>query len=142
MGKRVAVNPKSLLNLKPKSAEWLREHKIHLNHPHSELSKNLISKNRKGKLTGETNHKWKGDKVGYSALHAWVYRKLGKPNICDACGDTEASRYNWASKSRLYLRELSDWIRLCSSCHSKFDKIRLEIRTMETKVEDYRRMMI
>ena len=32
------------------------------------------------------NHKlWKGDKVGYDALHTWLYRELGKPDTCEFC---------------------------------------------------------
>ena len=30
-------------------------------------------------VKGELNHSWKGDKVGYWGVHAWVYKQLGKP---------------------------------------------------------------
>lgn len=71
------------------------------------------------KLTGEANPIWKGDSVGYSALHAWVRRKLGTPNLCGRCNTTTAKRYEWANISGEYKRDLSDWIRLCTSCHRK-----------------------
>lgn len=71
--------------------------------------------------TGELNHTWKGDEVGYRALHSWVERNLGRPQKCEHCGDTNKKRYHWANKSREYKRELSDWLRLCVACHKKYD---------------------
>lgn len=75
-------------------------------------------------VTNENQWKWKGDKVSYSALHAWIRRKLGRPTICCHCGKTETRKYymHWANISGEYKRELSDWIRLCALCHKKFDK--------------------
>ena len=29
--------------------------------------------------------------------------------------------FEWANKSHKYLRKLSDWISLCSSCHKQYD---------------------
>ncbi len=70
---------------------------------------------------GDKNPMWKGEQVGYTALHDWVVLRLGKPRKCMFCGVTNAKRYNWANISRNYKRELNDWIRLCTSCHMKFD---------------------
>lgn len=70
--------------------------------------------------TGENNKKWKGDNVGYYALHRWVRRTLGIPTRCSRCGGT-AKRLDWANVSREYKREKDDWIALCSTCHGKFD---------------------
>ncbi len=67
---------------------------------------------------------WKGDKVQYDALHDWVRKHLGKPSKCDFCGTTEAKRFEWANKTGEYKRELSDWLRLCKSCHVIYDKKR------------------
>lgn len=75
---------------------------------------------RKGENTGTENPNWKGDKVGYFALHAWVYRKLGKAQICTHC--QSKNRIQWANKSHQYKRNLNDWISLCQSCHMKYDK--------------------
>ena len=66
------------------------------------------------------NHMWKGDKVGYTSLHQWLYRKLGQPNKCEHCGKNK--KCDWANKSGKYKRIVSDWIRLCRKCHIKFDK--------------------
>lgn len=74
---------------------------------------------------GERNNKWKGDRVGYNALHAWVGRQLGKPKECSNCGFTSDNgrQFHWANISGKYFRDLSDWERLCASCHFKKDDI-------------------
>lgn len=68
---------------------------------------------------GEKNGYWKGDGVGYAALHNWVRRRLVKPTICPKCG-----RKGWielSNKSHQYKRDLTDWEYLCRSCHSSYD---------------------
>lgn len=57
----------------------------------------------------------------YMNLHNWVKSKLGKPYNCENCGIKDAKKFEWANKSGDYKKELSDWIRLCTSCHRKFD---------------------
>lgn len=72
----------------------------------------------------DDNHpNWKGDKVGYAGLHDWVEKILGKPGSCEHCGKTglKGRKIHWANKSQKYLRKKSDWVRLCSSCHKKYD---------------------
>lgn len=44
--------------------------------------------------------------------------------MCEHCKSTTKKRYEWANASGDYLRNLSDWIRLCKSCHIKYDKDR------------------
>lgn len=70
---------------------------------------------------GEKNNKWKGDNVGYTGMHHWVSRHLGKPKKCEYCKSTKENKYEWANKSRDYKRDLSDWLRLCVKCHRKYD---------------------
>lgn len=72
--------------------------------------------------TDEKNKNWKGDKVGYHGLHIWVAKHLGKPNKCEDCGTTKAKRFEWANISKNYRRDLTDWKRLCTKCHVKFDR--------------------
>jgi hypothetical protein len=73
---------------------------------------------------GEKSYCWKGDKVGYSGIHMWVRLKLGQPTKCEMCGKIKLKgRFiQWANKDHKYKRKLSDWIRLCTSCHSKYDR--------------------
>ena len=70
---------------------------------------------------GKRHWAWKGDGVGRGALHDWVKRRLGVPKICELCKTTKAKKYEWANKSREYKRDLSDWTRLCTRCHRKYD---------------------
>ena len=89
-------------------------------------SKEEIQK-RVAHFMNENHHYWKGDNVSYSGLHKWVARKLGKPKRCDKCGDVNANRYNWSNISGKYLRDLSDWWRLCCKCHWSYDEISKKI---------------
>lgn len=79
-------------------------------------------------LRDEKSHNWKGVNVGYGGLHSWVKRHLGKPDICDNCKKNKlyGKKIHWANKSVKYKRDLSDWIRLCVSCHWKYDKVYLK----------------
>ena len=72
-------------------------------------------------MVGERNRAWRGDKVGYVALHDWVKRWKGKPKICEHCGKA-IGKIEWANKSGEYKRDLSDWISLCVPCHRIYDK--------------------
>lgn len=75
-----------------------------------------------GQTMGDKNIKWKGDDVGYDALHDWVARVKGRPKQCEHCGSNNPDkRYEWANKSREYKRDENDWIRLCRSCHMRYD---------------------
>src|SRR3990167_11380164 len=74
------------------------------------------------KIRGENSGLWKGDNVGYRALHYWVVSELGQPNECSECGKIGYGRQmHWANRSHEYKRELSDWLRLCVVCHKKYD---------------------
>ena len=101
---------KSILNLQPEN--WRGKH-------FSEEHKAKIKNARKGIM----RYNWKGDRVGYHALHNWVARWRGKPDTCEHCGRTNLSgrAIHWANKSGKYLRKLSDWLRLCVPCHKQYD---------------------
>jgi hypothetical protein len=85
--------------------------------------------------TGIKHFAWKGDKVGYNALHTWIYRTLGKATICSNAKCkyprkdglnrimTKPKRYEWANINWKYRRNTKDWIQLCPSCHRTFDLI-------------------
>jgi len=72
---------------------------------------------------GDKNVNWKGDGVGYWALHTWLNRKYGKPRVCELCGDTKHSRYEWANKNGVYDRNIKNWLRLCKLCHQRYDQV-------------------
>lgn len=76
---------------------------------------------KQGETIAENNTNWKGDGVGYFALHDWIRRRLGTPSKCENCGTTRHTRYEWANISGEYLRDLTDWVRLCKNCHVLID---------------------
>lgn len=79
-------------------------------------------------LYGEDNPGWKGDQVKYRSLHSWVERRLGKPQLCSNCQTNKSKRFNWANISHEYKRDLDDWIRLCGSCHIKYDRYGMKLK--------------
>jgi hypothetical protein len=72
-------------------------------------------------ISGDKHWNWKGDKVGYYGVHDWIEKELGKPNYCSNCGSLKAKKFEWSNISSLYKRDITDWIRLCTSCHRYFD---------------------
>ncbi len=76
------------------------------------------------RFIGENNLRWKGDEVGYLALHDWVIRKLGQPDTCEHCKKSglKARQIHWANTDHKYKRNLTDWLRLCAKCHKAYDK--------------------
>lgn len=76
--------------------------------------------------SGDKNIKWKGKDASYAAKHMWVKYHFGSPQECEHCGKTEKRMYHWANISKEYIRERSDWLRLCVPCHKKFDLDRLK----------------
>lgn len=64
---------------------------------------------------------WKGEDVSYQRKHQWVRYWFGEAMECEHCGTTNAKKYDWANISGLYKRDSADYIRLCRSCHKKYD---------------------
>jgi len=71
------------------------------------------------KNTAEKNGMWKGDEVGYDALHEWIKKRLVKPKLCEIC--KKIPPYDLANISGEYKRKLNDWEFLCRKCHMKKD---------------------
>ncbi len=70
---------------------------------------------------GEKSPRWKGDNVGYGALHSWITRQKGTPLICEHCHRKNKRKYEWANISHKYKRDVNDFIRLCTRCHRRYD---------------------
>lgn len=74
------------------------------------------------KLQGAGNGMWKGDRAGYMAIHLWLRRQRGDPKKCEKCPLNDPERkYEWANIDHKYKRVVEDWLRLCTSCHRKYD---------------------
>jgi len=78
-----------------------------------------LRKSLKGINKGEKNSMWKGDEVGYNALHGWVRRHKPKPELCEKC--KEKKPYDLANISGEYKRDINDFEWLCRKCHMKSD---------------------
>ena len=76
--------------------------------------------------TGERNATWRGDQAGYQALHLRVESARGKPSHCERCGTSDLStRYEWANLTGNYT-DVTDYERMCVTCHRRFDAERRE----------------
>jgi len=71
-------------------------------------------------VKAEKNKNWKGDAVGYEAVHRWMLKWHLWPKQCQAC--SSQGRMTLANVSKRYTREPSDWIILCYRCHWYFDR--------------------
>ncbi len=97
--------------------------------PWNKGTKGIIKSWSKGKkcpqISEEKHPGWKGENIGYSGLHKWIYNHLGKPTKCKHCkkDGLTGRQIHWANKSGKYLRDLSDWLRLCVKCHKQYDKV-------------------
>jgi len=117
--------------------------------PFSEESRRKMSEAKRGKkwteyqrksiipclLRGIEHPNWRGEKVGYMALHSWVKRNYGKATFCERCGikskpkitsrgkpmRSKKNYFEWANLSGQYKRERKDWAQLCVKCHSWLD---------------------
>jgi len=87
-------------------------------HRHTEATKKKISIGHKN----EKAYNWKGDKVGYSSLHAWIRRNLEPAKSCVKClGKRGSKKFEWANISHEYRRDLNDYMQLCKICHNEYD---------------------
>lgn len=87
---------------------------------------------------GAKNPRWKGDEVGYDAVHRWLRKNYSKTGHCEECG--EKQRTEWANVSGEYRRARADFRELCKSCHTKFDRARIraaveELRQIAMQIE-------
>jgi len=87
--------------------------------PKIPVSDETRTKIRKSRIA-ETNPMWRGDDVKTDGLHSWVVSRLGKPQKCEHCDEIKG-RMDWANKDHTYKRTLDCWMRLCRSCHMKYD---------------------
>lgn len=72
---------------------------------------------------GEKAYQWKGNKVGYFALHSWLRKTFGKANKCESINCSKISViFEWAKvKGKKYERKRDNFTQLCRSCHRKYD---------------------
>ena len=74
--------------------------------------------NGKNKLA-EKNPMWKGDSVGYFALHEFIRNNKPKVELCENCNKNKP--FDVANISGEYKRDVNDFKWLCRACHMKED---------------------
>lgn len=77
--------------------------------------------------SGPANSVWKGDLAKYAAMHLRVATIRGTPSVCEECGTTKASRYEWANLTG-HFEDPQDYMRMCVTCHRRFDAARRKNR--------------
>lgn len=65
--------------------------------------------------------------LSYTAVHKRLRRDRGTPSECEHCGTTTAKKFEWAFAGEghergAYSADLTEYIRLCTSCHLRFDR--------------------
>lgn len=76
----------------------------------------------------DKNPMWKGDAVGYTALHEWVKNHKVQPFLCEICNKEPS--VDLANISGEYNRDISDWEYLCRRCHMAKDGRSARLRDM------------
>lgn len=80
---------------------------------------------------GSANSTWGGDGVCYAAFHYRVKALHGTPKQCEVCGTTDPDKhYDWANLTGHY-EDVSDYARMCRSCHRQYDNARRAIQGQE-----------
>jgi len=95
----------------------------------------------------KNNGSWKGnlgnikEDAGYTAIHEWINRNKEFTFNCEICDKKVESRgqLDLANVSGDYNRDVNDFIWLCRSCHTKFDKLkkRYIVIGVESKLGKY-----
>lgn len=93
---------------------------------HTEETKQKIRDGNIGKHVGNKHPNWKGDNVGYSAIHARVRNRKIKPENCEICGLPEfyenLGRIELSNiRNHQYTDDPNDYQYVHQSCHKKYD---------------------
>lgn len=85
----------------------------------------ILSEEERRKISisklGENNASWKGDDVGYEALHDWVIKQFPKTEFCMIC--RKVPPYDLANITGIYNRERKNWGWFCRKCHVEYDNV-------------------
>jgi hypothetical protein len=74
-------------------------------------------------LKNERSNRWKGDNVTVHTIHQWMVANFGNPTKCEALDcEGKSEFYDWAlKKGKEYKKNKNNFLRLCRSCHRKYD---------------------
>ena len=98
---------------------------------------------RVSQFRGKDNSSWKGDNVSYGGVHCWITKKYGKANCCEnkSCAKKSIT-YQWANVSGEYKRDRKDFMKLCLSCHRKYDNGSLPLVVIKGQANGKTRVLV
>ena len=73
------------------------------------------------KISGDKNHGWKADNVGYCAVHEYVVKRREKPELCEICHKVSPYDLAFLLHPKKHTRNPDNYRWLCRSCHLKLD---------------------
>ena len=92
---------------------------------------------------GSNANAWKGDQAGIGPIHRWMDYNYGRPKLCEGevCSG-KSDIFEWAlKKGKTYTHDRDAFLRLCRSCHRKYDltqeKIDQAVRNLTWYKEKY-----
>ena len=74
--------------------------------------------------TGKNNGMWKGNKIGFQALHGWIKTNHKNPDLCQICKKVppyDLANINPKYNPKTYTRNIKNWEWLCRKCHMEKD---------------------
>ena len=81
-----------------------------------------LNEKRRIALLGNRSPHWKGDNVGYEAIHRWLRLYSKKTGVCKECEGIKST--DWALiKGLKYERRRENYKELCRKCHIEYDDI-------------------
>jgi len=113
----------------------LNKKQIHCNLDCYSKSEKLKEEARTSYLI-QNNGQWKSnlgnikEDAGYSSIHEWIRRYKPFSYECYICGEKvkEHGKLDCANISGEYKRDINDFVWLCRSCHTKFDKLKKKLK--------------
>lgn len=83
--------------------------------------------------SGSKNGMWKGDEIGYNALHTYIKNNKPKPELCENCKNKKP--FDLANISGEYKRDINDFEWLCRKCHMEKDGRMITLKKNHKKRE-------
>ena len=122
---QVCYGKSKIGNVPPNSGQFKIGNPINIGRKRPDMIGNGFLKGNipwnKGLDYGKSNWLRKSNPYEYKKIHYETGRDFGKPKKCEFCLDVSDHRYHWANVSGKYTKERKDWLRLCPSCHFKYD---------------------
>lgn len=119
----------------------------HLGKKASKETRHKMSESRRGEknpfygkgdcFAGDKSSNWKGDDVGYGALHTWIRKQKPGQTHCQRCGKVKPLHLANIQNHK-YTRNPDDYEYMCVKCHADYD---LKMRNLVEMTNNIRRYL-